>query len=266
MKPSDHVQGTSDFLAGSFVSIPFHWLVRCGTLGLSTDGFAVLMQIIGAMQVEHQDFLTPPELAERVGLPPHHVNDILTGLMEHHFLTVGERRDADGTVSNYFDLQPLWLRLQGAHESETESLPGDDKGVVQWFEEEFGRPLSGLEYDQIRTWIREDKHPDWMILEALREAVLSSKYSFKYIDRILFDWQRNRIRTKAELDEYREAYRERFKARSETAASKRESTGRPRDGRAGQGGKTSTLSTPSDKGQKPRDERYAAFYELYPDS
>jgi DNA replication protein len=41
-----------------------------------------------------------------------------------------------------------------------------------------------------------------LILAALREAVFSNKLSFRYIDRILLEWQRNRIRTPEEAAEY----------------------------------------------------------------
>lgn len=252
LKPSDRENANADFLGGSFVAIPYQWITRTGSLGLKPIHTVVLLQIIAAMQVEHEDFLTPFELAERTGQNLMDVTDAISELVTTGFLAMGERLDEQGTVSTYFDLKPLWARLRGKDPTAS-PVREWSRNPVQLFEEEFGRPLSGLECEQIRQWLERDGHPEWMINEALREAVLANKFSFKYIDRILFDWQRNRIRTKAELETYREGYRERLKSRSETAVSK-----------------NGNASTGADRARttkaKPRDERYSAFYELFPDA
>lgn len=61
------------------------------------------------------------------------------------------------------------------------------------FENEFGRPLSPMEIEQIELWYSE--HSAAVILEALKRAVLGGKFSFKYIDTILLEWEKNKIRT-----------------------------------------------------------------------
>ncbi|QSO53488.1 DnaD domain protein [Alicyclobacillus curvatus] len=251
MKPSDRESANADFLNGSFVAIPHRWITQTGAFGLTPVHTVLLLQIIAAAQVEQKDFLTPSELCERTGLGLVHVTDAINELVMGGFLAMAERLDEQGTVSTYFDLKPLWTRLRGKDPNKS-PVREWAQNPVQLFEEEFGRPLSGLECEQIRQWLDRDGHPEWMINEALREAVLANKFSFKYIDRILFDWQRNRIRTKAELETYRESYRERLKARTETGAAKTESgqDTRQRDNRK----------------NKSRDERYSAFYELFPDS
>jgi len=252
MKPSERETANADFLSGSFATIPFPFLIRSGQLGLEPTETLVLLHILASSQVEHREFLTPFELAERIGVETGLMTDVMANLVSKGFLAIGERLDGKGTVSTYFDLKPLWGRLRGRDPLKTPNRELT-KNPVQLFEEEFGRPLSGLECEQIREWMDRDRHPEWMVNEALREAVLANKFSFKYIDRILFDWQRNHIRTKAELETYRESYRERSKARMEAAATRRPS--RSSDNRPGE-----TNST------NPRDERYSAFYELFPDS
>ena len=39
-------------------------------------------------------------------------------------------------------------------------------------------------------WQDQDQHDAILIKHALKEAVLSGKLSFRYIDRILFEWKR----------------------------------------------------------------------------
>lgn len=251
MKPSERESANADFLNGSYAVIPFPFLLRAGQLGLEPAQTLTLVQILAASQIEHREFLTPVELAERMGVHAALVAEAMANLVSKGFLAIGERLDDQGTVSTYYDLKPLWEKLRGRDPFKTPNREWS-KNPVQLFEEEFGRPLSGLECEQIREWLERDRHPEWMINEALREAVLTNKYSFKYIDRILFDWQRNRIRTKAELESYRESYRERSKARVEAAPARR--TSRNSDNR-----------TSATQSGNQRDERYNAFYELFPD-
>ena len=69
--------------------------------------------------------------------------------------------------------------------------------LVTSFEQETGRPLSPMNLDQIRQW--EKQYPSELILEALRKAITLGKYSMQYIDSILLNWQKNNIRTLAEV-------------------------------------------------------------------
>jgi DNA replication protein len=41
----------------------------------------------------------------------------------------------------------------------------------------------------------DDHHDPTIIKAALREAVMSGKLNFRYIDRILFEWKKNGIKT-----------------------------------------------------------------------
>lgn len=65
-----------------------------------------------------------------------------------------------------------------------------EKSLYALFEDEFGRPLSPLEGETLSIWMDQDHHDAEMIRLALREAVLSGKLNFRYIDRILFEWKR----------------------------------------------------------------------------
>lgn len=251
MKPSERELANADFLSGSFVTIPYLWLSRYCELGLSPSECMVLLQIFAAIQVEKRDFLTPQELGQRCAMTSAEAASHIERLVHKGVLSIGERMDDQGTHSNYFDLKPLWTRLRGRDPHHT-PVREWRKDTVTLFEEEFGRPLSGIECEQIRQWMERDGHPEWLIVEALREAVLANKYSFKYIDRVLYDWYRNRVRTKAELEAYRQSYRERNKARDQAAT-------------------TSTPNKSHTNAQKSasksvRDERYSAFYQLFPDT
>lgn len=257
MRPSERETTNIDFLGGAFLSIPQDLLKQYSALELGPQELLIILQILSSMQIERRDFIPPHELAQSCKMTPHEVSEMIGSLITRGLLVIGERLEENGTRSNYFDLKPLWVRLRGRDplESKTREWRQDP---VSLFEEEFGRPLSGLECEQIKQWSERDGLPDWLVIEALREAVLANKYSFKYIDRILFDWQRNRIRTRQELETYRQSYRERAKAREEVATTTQ---------RKATSSRSSIKSTkPNATSSTERDERYSAFYDLFPDN
>jgi len=257
MKPSEREAGNADFLGNPFVHVPYDLIAQLATLNVLPGEYLVLMQIIAASQVQRETFVSPQFLAQQSGMASFEVSQCIANLVQKGCLTIGERSDVQGTLSNYYDLRPLWIRLRGRDPLESQDRVWH-KNPVTMFEEEFGRPLSGLECEQIRYWLDQDGHAEWILLEALREAVLANKYSFKYIDRILFDWQRNRIRTKHELETYRQSYRERTKGREETAAT----TSSAANNRS----RTPAANTVKNSKTADRDDRYSAFYHLFPDS
>ena len=74
------------------------------------------------------------------------------------------------------------------------------KSLYSIFEAEFGRPLSPIEMETLIMWLEEDRYSVELIQLALREAVLSQVYNFKYIDRILLNWEKKNIRTKEQVE------------------------------------------------------------------
>lgn len=260
MKPSNREVNQFELLSGAFVSIPALLLERYAQLDIQPDELLILLQLLAAAQGQGTTELSAQNIGTLCKMSLQEVMQRMDNLVRSELLGIGERWNEEGTKSLYYDLSPLWQQVLRGKEPHLPHGRAWSRNPITLFEEEFGRPLSGLEGEQITHWIETDGHPDWMLLEALREAVLANKYSFKYIDRILFDWQRNRIRTKQELETYRQSYRDRTKPREEVSL--------------GNGVKNSTKSHAQTKSnisskKKPdagQDNRYSAFYELFPDA
>jgi len=68
----------------------------------------------------------------------------------------------------------------------------EDSNIYSIFEKELGRSLSPIEYELINGWI-ECNYKEEIILAALKEAVFNGVNNFRYIDRILFEWNKKGI-------------------------------------------------------------------------
>ncbi|WP_424766024.1 DnaD domain protein [Paenibacillus sp. sgz302251] len=189
-------------------------------LDLSDSEAMLLLQIMVYMEADLNDFPMLEELAERMGLSVRDVGQMLARLMKDDFLTI------DGYVDSTTGMQSErynwsgWLfkaaQLTAEQKRETKkaerqpSKPlaaSSSSDLFSVFEQEFGRLLSPMECETISIWLDQDKYTDEIIRFALKEAVFAGKLSLRYIDRILFEWSRNRITNADEARAHAQKFR-----------------------------------------------------------
>lgn len=176
------------------ITFPYILLTGYRKAGLSDQDAMVILQVFAYQQIENA-FPSLDELVARMALTKEEVATILQRLFAQGLLS-----EAGHGVS----WRPFLMHLVGLTTRDQTA-----QTVFTRFEEEFGRLLSPLEYEQIIRWMNQDNHPEWLVVEALRESVLAGVYNFRYVDSILRDWMRARIGTPGQLEEYRGRHRTR---------------------------------------------------------
>jgi len=69
-----------------------------------------------------------------------------------------------------------------------------EKNIFELFESEFGRTLSPMEYEFINAWISSGMKED-IIKEALKEATYNGVSNLRYIDKIIYEWNKRGYKT-----------------------------------------------------------------------
>ena len=87
----------------------------------------------------------------------------------------------------------------------------EKQNTCKRFEQEFGRPLSPTEIEQVQKW--ESSMSADLVIEALQRAVLAGRFNFKYIDGILLDWQKNNVRTLLDVKRQDKEFEDRKRVR-----------------------------------------------------
>jgi DNA replication protein len=180
------------------VSIPVILFNNYAKLGINEEEFMMVLQVQKFKQNGNQ-FPTPTELSEHMSISTSACTSILRSLIQRGFLSIEECEENTILFENY-SLKPLWDKLysylmQENNEKEQEQSKQEDQNLYLIFENEFGRPLSPFECETLAIWIDQEDYDPVIIKAALREAVMSGKLNFRYIDRILFEWKKNGIRT-----------------------------------------------------------------------
>ncbi len=157
-------------------------------------------------------FPTPSELSERMSISAEEAASILRKLLQRGLLDIHESKDDLNVRFETYSLRPLWEQF--VYQLESEEAEAMEHGKTEQtinlytlFEKEFGRPLSPIECETLSMWVDQDGHDAVLVKAALREAVVSGKLNFRYIDRILFEWQKNRIHTVEQAKSYSQKFR-----------------------------------------------------------
>lgn len=188
-------------------------------LDLSDTEAMLLLQIMVYMEADLNDFPTPEELADRMGLSVRVVGQTLGRLIKDDFLTIDEYVDSGtGMQSERYNWSGWLLKaaqltaeqkreLKKAERQPQKPHAASTSDLFSVFEQELGRLLSPMECETISGWLDEDRYTDEIIRFALKEAVFAGKLSLRYIDRILIEWSRNRVTNADEARAHSQKFR-----------------------------------------------------------
>ncbi|PAD28427.1 MULTISPECIES: DnaD domain-containing protein [Paenibacillus] len=220
------LSGVAYGLTSGTAQLPYALLRFYHQLGLSDAEVLLLIQLLGYRQAEFNEFPTLEELAGRMGLAPEGIARMLQRLMRDGYISIDEHRDEERDIQyERYDLHGLYAKLATCVAEDTAAarqqqmsmtarpnsnsvqIEEEERNMFSIFEKEFGRPLSPMECETISSWLDQDRYQEELILMALKEAVFAGKVHFRYIDRILLEWSRNRVKNVQDAKAYTQRFR-----------------------------------------------------------
>lgn len=195
--------------------VPYWLLKYYSELGMNEQDVMLIIHVLAFKQKEGKEFPTLEELGARMSIAQEKVIAVLQRLLQGGMLSIDEVADpVSGIHSERYNLKPLMERLAVCRMEELLKEASDQAAaeparndIYSIFEQEFGRPLTPMELESISNWLDRDGYSEELILASLKEAVFSGKVHFRYIDRILLEWARNRVKTVDQAKEYAQKFR-----------------------------------------------------------
>lgn len=126
-------------------------------------------------------------IAKEIHLDETIVLSAFNSLLKKKIITLDTVKDSNKKCIEVVNLQYFYAMISESLEINKEEKESAD--IYSTFEKEFGRPISSMEYEIIRAWI-EKGFSEELILGALKEAVYNGVNNLRYIDKILYEWQR----------------------------------------------------------------------------
>lgn len=97
-------------------------------------------------------------------------------------------------------------KVKGNKEEEYKEI-NKESNIFELVEKNIGRSISPIEYEVINKWDYDPK----VIELAIRESILNNAKTIKYMDRVLFNWEQNGIKTEEDAKRYIEEFSNKVK-------------------------------------------------------
>ena len=185
------------------IVIPKILLNNYRRLGINDSEFVVIMLII---YMGGKVIYNPEEFSHELNMGKHEVMKIINDLMEKNILSLVVEK-SNRKTSEYLSLDLLYEKLFNiVIDVDNKEDTVIDNSIFSVFENEIGRPLSPMEYEQIKEWINSGNSIEFITL-ALKESVINGVSNFRYIDTILNDWRKKGYKTREDIVRDKEIYR-----------------------------------------------------------
>jgi len=184
--------------------VPRFLIEKYKTLGISSDNVILLIYLINQNTPIICDY---QKISTDLNIDLMEIMTRITELKTKKIIEVELKKNALSKLEEYINLDLLYDKvfLEFIDEKENKDEQ-DNSNVFSKFESELGRPLSPFEYEFLNAWL--EQYNKDIIIEALKEAVISGVVTIRYIDRILFDWDKKGINTLEKLEKSQKKHKE----------------------------------------------------------
>lgn len=169
------------------IVIPLYILKYFKKLNLTMDEFIFLMYLYNKQ--DNLDF-NPEKIALDLNIDIMEVMGYISILTDKGYITLDVLKTENNILEEVINLNNFYERISTFLINSEVDIKEENKkeNILQYVEQELGRPLNSLEIKTIHDW-QEAKIDDSLIMEALKIALNDGVYSLKYIDKILFDFK-----------------------------------------------------------------------------
>lgn len=167
---------TRDFIVNSNI------IKSISNIDITLDEFLMILYFIN---VSYN--LDIESIKDKLGFDEEKAVNVFSSLINKKYIEMVVS-NVNGNVVEVVNLEPLLDRL--VLNKRTEDINTD---IFAIFESELGRTLSSFEYEMINDWLNKGTSEE-IIKEALKEAILNNVRNFRYIDKIIYEWNRNGVK------------------------------------------------------------------------
>ena len=168
--------------------IPNYLIKYISKLDLDVEEFVLLLYFLNNKE---KLIFNPKKISEDLYLTQDNVLNIINNLLEKNYISI-EMSKENKIIEEYISLDLFFAKINALLIDNEKNNNSTD--IYSKIEKQFGRTLSPVEYETINKWI-EGNISISLIESALKEAVLNGVNSIRYIDKILFEWNKKGYKT-----------------------------------------------------------------------
>lgn len=192
-----------DVIKDGSVVVPLYLLKRIKKLKLSTDEFLFLMYFYNK---GNKIVFNPNAFMDEMNMELMEVMKYISVLTEKDFISVEVETNDKGIREEYIFLDNFYnkLNLLLLEEVNEKTI---SKDIFTFIENEFSRTLSPSEYEFIKAWL-ESGNSEEFVKEAVKEASINGVSNLRYVDKILYEWNKKGFKTIEDIKQNKREFRE----------------------------------------------------------
>ena len=144
-------------------------------------------------------------ISSTLGIDVNSAMEAFNSLMIKGLVTLESVKDIENRLNEVVSLDGVYQTiLENTNNEAKEEIKED---VFKVFERELGRTMSSMELELINGWLISGT-PEELVLGALREAVYNGVSNFRYIDKIIYEWEKKGFKTMEDVNTHIRSRRE----------------------------------------------------------
>ena len=195
---------------GNFV-VPYYLFQLRDKLSLTLEEFIFIVYLTN---LGEKIIFDPEKISADLNMTLETIMITVDSLCEKKYLSVDVAKNEKGIMEEYIVLDLFYDKVTMLL---VEEINQDDVSVkvnvFEKIEQEFGRPITSIEYEIIKSWL-ENGTSEELVLEALKETVFNGVTNLRYMDKILYEWTKKGIKTKEDVEKNQIKHREEKKQES----------------------------------------------------
>ena len=170
-------------------------VLRCAKqMKLDVNSLILLIYFINQKNKEIFDY---KKILEYLSFSEKELLDAISILKEKKLVCIVMEKNESGILEEHIDITSFY-EVIFSNLLDNETKENDKKDLYDCFEKEFGRTLSPMEYEIINSWL-EQKISEELIIEALKETVFNGVNNLRYVDKILYEWNKKGIKKPSDI-------------------------------------------------------------------
>ena len=165
--------------------IPLYFLRMCEGFNLNNSELVLLIYLYDKDKV----IFNPSKIASDLDLELMMVMENISSLEDKGLIKVNAIKNEQGIMEEVIDLSLLFDKITLNIIEELNTKEESDLNIHSIIETEFNRKLTPLEHEMIDDWDKNNYSKE-LVREAVKEASINGVSNLRYIDKILFEWNR----------------------------------------------------------------------------
>ena len=184
----------NELIKSEIINIPLYILKMYKEFNLNVDEMILLLFLYN----KDDKVFDPSSFAKSLNMDLSKVLESVSKLADKGLISIVTKTNDVGVKEEIIDLSSLYDKVTLKIISELNEKNDVEENIYDIIKKEFNRDLTPMECERIDEW-QKNNYSSELIKEAVKEASLNDVHSIRYIDKILYEWNKNGYKSKNDI-------------------------------------------------------------------